>query len=262
MKIIISSIYLAIFIINMSLFSFAEDTSNEGYNIATQYDYANSRFVDYKVNVEMVLRTERGDESKRNMTISVLENINDGDKSIIVFNSPRDQRGTALLSYSHKAEPDDQFLYLPAIKRVKRITSKNKSGPFVGSEFSFEDIITQDISKYNYNYIRKEACLSLECFVVDRYPLDKYTGYSKQRVWFDVQNYWIIKIDYYDRKESLLKTLVMEEYRLYDDKWRSHFYQMTNHQTGKITELSFANYGFEIGFQDEDFSTNALKRIK
>ena len=71
-----------------------------------------------------------------------------GDKSLIIFDSPRDIKGTALLSYAKILDPDDQWLYLPALKRVKRISSVNKSGPFVGSEFAFEDFTALELNKY------------------------------------------------------------------------------------------------------------------
>ena len=74
-------------------------------------------------------------ESKRELEIRTLEVKDDGDKSLTVFHTPRDVRGTALLTFSHGVDPDDQWLYLPALRRVKRIASNNQSGPFMGSEF-------------------------------------------------------------------------------------------------------------------------------
>ncbi|NIT13503.1 MAG: outer membrane lipoprotein-sorting protein, partial [Candidatus Dadabacteria bacterium] len=94
-----------------------------------------------------------------------------GDKSITVFDEPRDIEGTALLSHTKILDPDDQWLYLPAVKRVKRISSKNKSGPFVGSEFAYEDLLSQEVDKYNYKWLKDEKCGDLECHVVERYPL-------------------------------------------------------------------------------------------
>ena len=96
------------------------------------------------------------DESVRELRRQVFESTEEGrgDKSIIVFDSPRDIGGTALLSHTKILEPDDQWLYLPALGRVKRISSGNKSGPFVGSEFAYEDLVSQEVDKYNYRWLR------------------------------------------------------------------------------------------------------------
>jgi aldehyde:ferredoxin oxidoreductase len=99
----------------------------------------------------MILRNKRGQESKRELEIRTLEVKDDGDKSLTVFHTPRDVRGTALLTYSHGVDPDDQWLYLPALRRVKRIASNNQSGPFMGSEFAYEDLSSQEIDKYTYS---------------------------------------------------------------------------------------------------------------
>ncbi len=80
----------------------------------------------------MVLRNKQGEESVREIRIKNLEMENDGDKSLTVFDKPRDVKGTAFLSFSHPVGADDQWLYLPALKRVKRIASRNKSGPLWG----------------------------------------------------------------------------------------------------------------------------------
>jgi len=93
----------------------------------------------------MTLRNRAGKESLRNVRIKNLEVDGDGDKSLSIFDEPADVKGTTSLTWSHSDKPDDQWLYLPALKRVKRISSKNKSGPFMGSEFAFEDIGSQEV---------------------------------------------------------------------------------------------------------------------
>lgn len=211
----------------------------------------------------MLLRNAHGEESLRYMRTRALEVENDGDKTLMVFDRPRDVKGTALLTFSHKTELDDQWLYLPALKRVKRIASKNKSGPFMGSEFAFEDLASQEVEKYTYKYLRDEACGDLQCFVIERYPVDPNSGYTRQMVWLDKQEYRPQKIDYYDRKNSLLKTLEFSKYSQYLDRyWRAADMFMSNHQTAKTTLLSWSNYQFRVGLKDSDFNRNSLKRIR
>ena len=111
--------------------------------VARQIDQEDQGFVNQVSEATMTLRNKQGQESTRRMTIKSLEVDGDGDKSLTIFSSPRDVKGTAFLSFTHALEPDDQWLFLPALKRVKRISSNNKSGPFMGSEFAYEDISSQ-----------------------------------------------------------------------------------------------------------------------
>ena len=135
----------------------------------------------------------------------------DGDKSLSIFDEPADVKGAAMLTYTHGLEPDDQWLYLPALKRIKRISSRNKSGPFMGSTFAFEDLGSQEVEKYSYNYLREEACGEGSCHVVERFPEYKHSGYTRQVVWIDTEGFRMLKAEFYDRKKALLKTLVAIE---------------------------------------------------
>ena len=96
-----------------------------------------------------------------------------GDLSLVIFDTPADVKGTAFLSHTKKAGSDDQWLYLPALKRVKRIASSNQAGPFMGSEFAYEDISSQELEKYTYKYLRNEDYGGLDCFVVEYDPVDR-----------------------------------------------------------------------------------------
>ncbi|NNF01314.1 MAG: outer membrane lipoprotein-sorting protein, partial [Bacteroidia bacterium] len=185
----------------------------------------------------------------------------DGDKSIIVFDTPKDVKGTASMTYSHKVGDDDQWLYLPAIARVKRISSSNKSGPFMGSEFAFEDLSSQEVEKYTYKYIGEEKANGVDCYKVERYPVATTSGYKRNIVWFNKSNYRPEVIEFYDRKDALLKTLTFSNYKSYLSKyWRAGTMKMVNHQNGKETLLEFGEYKFGIDLTEEDFSQNSLKR--
>ena len=160
----------------------------------------------------MCIRERSTQRSIRNRT---LEGEDEGDKSLVIFDTPGDVRGTAFLSHTKKVGSDDQWLYLPALKRVKRIASSNKAGPFMGSEFSFEDIASQEVEKYTYEYLRDEKYDGIDCFVVAYDPVDRKSGYSVQNVWIDKSRYIVLKTEYFDRKKSLLKTLSFEGYNQY-----------------------------------------------
>lgn len=242
-----------------------DDAVAKGNAIAEEWDRRDQGFGDTVAELKMHLENRHGESSSREMWIKTLEvpGHDDGDKSLVYFDKPRDVAGTALLSYAHILDPDDQWLYLPALKRIKRISSTNKSGPFVGSEFAFEDISAQELKKYSYKWLKDEACGDMECFVVEQIPQYENSGYTRMVAWYDKGEYRQIKTEYYDRKGELLKTLNFNGYKQYLGKyWRADEMAMVNHQTGKKTVLSYSNYQFQTGLSDGDFKKNTLKRLR
>ena len=236
-----------------------------GWAIAARSDRSDRGFADSVVDFQMILRNAAGKESTRTLSLRTLEMPDEsvGDKSLIVFSSPADIDGTALLSHAKILEPDDQWLYLPALKRVKRISSVNKSGPFVGSEFAFEDFTALELEKYDHRYLRSEVCGDLVCDVIERTPRYEHSGYTKQIAWVDQEVFQVRTVEFYDRRGDLLKTLVLDDYRLYAGTyWRAHQFSMVNHQTRKETDLVYSEYRFGIGVKESDFVRGALQRIR
>jgi len=242
----------------------AETMEEKGLSVALEADARDSGFGDYTASMTMILRNKQGKESTRQIRNKTLEVVNDGDKSLSIFDTPKDVRGTAFLSFSHKQGDDEQWLYLPALKRVKRINSRNKSGSFMGSEFAYEDIASQEVEKYTYKHLREEDYNGQLCFVGESYPVDKKnSGYTKRISWVDKAEYRIQKVEFYDRKNSLLKTLIVSDYHQYLDRyWRADSMEMKNHQTGKSTRLLWTDYSFRTGLSDKDFNSTSLKRIR
>ena len=235
----------------------------KGLNIVIEADKRDSGYGDSRADLNMILRTKNGRQTTRIMRNKILEQAGDGDKSLIIFDNPQDVRGSAFLSFTHKRGNDDQWLYLPALKRVKRIASSNKSGPFMGSEFSYEDISSQEVEKYTYRFLGNEILDGQDHFVIERYPLDPKSGYSKQKLWLDIHELRTIKVESYDRKQAKLKTLILTDYQLHLNKfWRANSWLMVNHITGKSTELQFSNWRFKNGYTDQDFTKNSLARAK
>jgi len=212
----------------------------------------------------MILRNKQGQVSERELRIRSLEVQDDGTRSLCIFDNPADVKGTILLTHTHRDQPDDQWLYLPAVKRVKRIAAQNRSGSFMGSEFSYEDIATQTIEKYSYRWLRDEVEGDQSCHVIERRPLDKQSsGYLRQVVWLDAEHLRMVRVDYYDRKDSLLKTLTFQDYRQYLDRfWRAHEMTMVNHQTGKSSQLLWSDHAFRRGLAENEFDPHSLTRIR
>jgi len=237
---------------------------DKGWAIVKEADRRNSGYGDSTSALRMILRNKHGQVSERDLRVRALEVPDDGTRSLSIFDSPADVKGTVLLTHTHKSRPDDQWLYLPALERVKRIAAQNKSGSFMGSEFSYEDIATQTIEKYSYKWLRDETCADQDCHVIERRPLDnKNSGYTRQIVWMDKEHLRMWKVEYYDRKDSLLKTLTFKDYRLYLEQfWRPHDMAMVNHQTGKSSQLLWTDYAFRKGLSENDFNQHSLTRIR
>jgi len=241
----------------------AQTPEEKGLAIAIEADKRDGGWQDQQANMLMTLRNRQGQESTRQIRSRTLEVEGDGDKGLTIFDSPRDVKGTAFLSFTHATKPDDQWLFLPALKRVKRISSSNKSGPFMGSEFAYEDLTSQEVEKYSYKWLQDEQLDGRNAFVIERYPAYKHSGYTRQVVWVDKTMYQPLKLMFYDRKNALLKTLTMHDYQQYlDQYWRAGRMEMVNHQTGKSTTLLWKDYRFKTGLTPRDFDRNSLKRAR
>mgnify|MGYP002632354002 CR=1 FL=1 len=257
---------LAAFVVLIALLPlnlYAQTAEQKGLAIEKAAEEYDNGFIDFSANMKMTLKNKSGDTSTRYIRIKTLEVVGDGDKSLSIFDEPADVKGTAMLTYSHGLETDDQWLYLPALKKVKRINSRNKSGPFMGSTFAFEDLGSQELEKYSYRFIREEACGDWQCNVIERIPRYEHSGYTSQILWRDQQAHRIVKVDYYDRKKSLLKTLETGNFQQYlGHYWRPGSMEMVNHLTGKSTLLEWSDYQFQTGVSERDFRSQALKRFQ
>jgi len=245
------------------LLAFAQTAEEKGMEIVVEADKRDAGFGDSSSNMVMTLKNAHGDTSIRKMRSKNLEVADDGDKGLTIFDQPADVKGTAFLSFTHILDADDQWLYLPALKRVKRISSKNKSGPFMGSEFAFEDLSSREVAKFSYLYLRDEMVDGEDTFVIETKPQYKYSGYTRSIVWMSKKMYQPVKVEYYDRKKSLLKTMTASGFELYIEKyWRPASLNMINHQTKKETLLEFSNYKFNTGLTKRDFDKSSLKRAR
>jgi hypothetical protein len=242
---------------------YATNASDKGLAIAQMANLRDTGWIDSQAEMLMILRNRHGDQTERKVRVKTMEVEDDGDKGMSIFDTPRDVKGTVVLTWSHAEVPDHQWIYLPALKRVKRISSRNKSGPFMGSEFAYEDISSQEVKKYSYKYIDDVSLKGIDCYVIERRPTYKYSGYTRQLVWIDKTHFNSHKIIFYDRKNSRLKTLIFKDYREYMGKyWRAHEMQMRNHQTRKSTTLRWKDYQFGNDFESYDFTKQALKRVR
>ena len=239
----------------------AQGAEDKGLAIARETDARDAGFGNWVATASMILRDKQGGEAVRTFRMMTLEQKDDGDRTVAVFDKPADLAGSAVLTYAHALVPDDQWLYLPEIKRVKRISSQNKAALFMGSEFAYEDLSSWEVKKYRYKYLRDETLDGRDCFVVENVPAYADSAYSKQIEWVDKEIYHPRRLDYYDRQGRLLKTLTFAGYQQYLGKhWRASEQLMQNHQTGKATQVLWGPYKFKSDIHESEFTPQGLAR--
>lgn len=234
--------------------------AERGAAIARELATRNAGYGDLTGEVEMVLVDAGGSEAKRAFTLKLLEGKSpeDGDRSLIVFSSPADVKGTAVLSHSGP-ESDEQWVFLPSARRTRRVSTSNRSGAFVGSEFTFEDLTGNDSRKYNWNHEGTEACGDARCVVVSATPKREGSAYSKRVLRIDASTFRIQSVEFFDRSGARMKTLVYDDFRqLERGFWRAHRWTMTNHQSGRKTIVRFTSIALGRGYAAKDFAPDKL----
>lgn len=248
----------------MTLSVVATAQTNKGYIVAKSFYEKDNGFGGMLANMEMILVNANGDQSKRKIRVKTKERANtqDSERTVLIFDYPHDVKGTVLLTASNSVKEDEQWIYFPSIGRVKRITANSKTGPFMGSEFSYEDLVNPELDKYKYKYVGEERCGAWVCDVIDRFSKDTYSGYSKQRLWIDNEEYRIIRVEYYDLKNINSKVLTIDDYSEYEGEyWRANRMEMKNLINGKSTILLWSNYSFSKALTEEMFNASRLKYL-
>lgn len=224
--------------------------------------YGSPGYKDSQSSFTAIITDANGHKNRREVRIKYLETAAEGNKRLLVFDKPLDLKRHALLTVSHPQKKDEHWAYNPDNQQVKRLKSNNAATPFSGSEFNFEDLSSQDLAKYDYRFERKDEFDDISSTVVSRFPKDKNSAYGRLETWIDAQTFLILKIDYYDREDKLLKTLTASDYELFADKyWRAKQINIKNHQSGKSTQLVWSNYQFDTGLTEKDFSLTSLRNV-
>lgn len=237
------------------------NAQNQGYDIAKKSYDLDKGFHNYSADIAMTLSNKKGKSITRNLSMKVLEVEKDGNKSLMEFQNPADVKGTKVLTFSHGVADNDQWLYLPALARVKRISATAKSGSFLGSEFAFEDFASTELEKYDFLFVKEAMYKNTSVYVIERFPKDKHSGYLKQVVFYNKENYQVMKINYFDRKGQHVKTLLFLDYKKFNiGISRPLKLIMNNAKNGKSTELKYENFNFQdSNIRNADFSPTGIK---
>jgi outer membrane lipoprotein-sorting protein len=183
-------------------------------------------------------------------------------KTLFATEFPPDQRGVGFLIWDHSkaGQPDDLRLYLPSLKQIRRMTTREQDDAFMGSDLTFADLGQRELSEDEHALLRTEKCgvAPVDCYVVQSLPKDKESLYGKKITWVPTTDFTPLRIDYYDRKGTLLKTQVIE-WQHPDDVWAWKRSEVKNVQTEHRTLFEISELQNNVGLTDDDFSERAVK---
>ncbi len=239
----------------------AQSPEDRGAAIARRVAQTASGYGDFEAALSMQM--EGG--SPRALRLRALE-TEGGVHSLILFDGPADVRGTALLSRQDEGDDPQQWLYLPAMRRSRRIAGGQLSAAFLGSEFAYEDISGIAPSRYTWRATGQAPCAegsSDVCDQVESRPRFEGSGYAKRVVYVDRDHARVRRIEYFGTDGQRLKTLIHADWRQHQGRfWRAHRWTMTNHRTHRSTVINVGDYSFGNGYSDRDFSQRALGRVR
>jgi outer membrane lipoprotein-sorting protein len=214
--------------------------------------------LDSKVDLIMTLTNKKG-KTRYSSLRSIVKD--DGAKQIIWFLSPADDKGVAFLKIEHNYSDDEMRIWLPAFKKVRRISSKKRSDSFMGSDMSYEDMSTRQLDKYTFNIIGQEVYDSTSCYLLESIPkIDIRTEYTKHVTWVDINLFLPLKEESYDKSGEILKQKYFR-YNYINDYHILTEIQVTNIQKNHSTNLKFENIKLDTGVEDNIFQEMYLKRL-
>ncbi len=226
------------------------------------------KVVDSRAEITITLLSEGGARRERS-TVSLSKLLPNGvDRQRIVrFVAPAEVKGTATLLVEHASADDDIWIYLPALRKVRRLIANNKKDSFVGTDFSYGDIMGHRVEDWSYRLVGHEPAGGEESYVLEAVPktdvVRDTSGYARRKLWVRADNYVTVKATYWDTAGALLKELEAHDVRAIDvknGKWQAFRLAMRNLQTGHRTELVFTKLEVGIGLHDEEFSERYLDK--
>ncbi len=184
------------------------------------------------------------------------------EKKIMFFISPADVKNTSFMnwSYDNSDKNDDQWIYLPALKRVKRISSDDKSDYFMGSDFTYDDLGDRKLDDDVHKLLREEKVEGVDCYVVESVPKDEDYMYSKTVTWVRKDNFLGVKKEFYDEDGEYLKTLHVEKFDKFDGVWVIEKLKMENVQNNHKTIMELTNIKVNTGVPDSKFTQRMMMR--
>ncbi|MFQ6609032.1 MAG: outer membrane lipoprotein-sorting protein [Fidelibacterota bacterium] len=214
-----------------------------------------------------LIKSKKGKTRKRMRQIKRYQDFfQKGDfrsKSLIRFLKPADVKGTSLLIWEYQSDKDDdQWLYLPAMQKVKRIVAREKSTEFMGSDFTYEDMGSRDIDEDTYKLIGEDEIFGEDCYLVGALPVQKESTYSRRVVWVSKKTWIVRKVEYFNKKGELLKILTIPKLHKEGNYWTVDKMIMENVKKAHKTILEINDVKYDSGIDGWRFTERGLKRMK
>jgi outer membrane lipoprotein-sorting protein len=216
---------------------------------------------DMTADLSMILENSRGDQRVRKIK-QLIKDFGEMEKKIMFFMAPADIKNTSFMnwSYDDKTKNDDQWIYLPALKKVKRISSDSKSDYFMGSDFTYDDLGDRHPTQDKHTILKEEIIDGIDCYVVESVPKDEDYMYSRTVTWV-IKDKWIgLKKEFYDEDDDSLKRLILNDYKEFNDIIIITSVTMKNEQKNHQTEMTLSNVKINTGIADTQFTERMMKR--
>lgn len=215
--------------------------------------------------MSMKLINNRGQERNRKVEYYRKTDAEDNDKILMRFLEPADVKGVGLLTVEYSDRDDDQWLYLPALKKVRRITASDQGDNFMGTDFTYEDIRSEKLDQHTYTVTGSEMIDGHDCFVIEAVPSTekqkKESSYSRRELWVRKDIFLTVQAKFYDKKGELFKVEVRKDaVEAAPNIYRPNFMEMKNLKTGHTTQLTFDERRINTGIDDQVFTERELKR--
>lgn len=213
---------------------------------------------DLSADLTMLLTNSKG---KQRLSTLRSKSLNGNEKQIIWFLAPADDKGVSFLKIEHKDQDDEMRMWLPAFKKIRRISSKKKGDAFMGSDLSYEDMSNRDLDEYQWKRAADETVESKLCYVLEARPKPEIKStYSLHRTWVVQNDLYSVKEESYDRGGNLLKvkSFTYEKLKGYDIPVEIF---VKNVQKNHSTRLTFNQVVVDIGIPESLFQEKNLKRL-
>jgi len=218
--------------------------------------------------LRMLMIDKRGKERSRE-TVSYRKHYGEELRTVLHYQSPSNVRGTGFLiwDYPEADREDDQWLYLPALRRVRRIPASDRGDYFLGTDFTYEDIKLDgklSVADYDFELVGEQELDGVNTWHLAALPrsdeIARELGYSRNELWVDQANLVVIRAEFWDTKGSPLKTLQVSDVRQVDGIWTRHVLEMSNHKTGHRSVFTFSDVDYTTPVKDSVFSRQSLAR--
>ncbi len=224
---------------------------------------------DSKSVLTMELINKNGKKRVREVLYWALER-GDEDKSLMYFLKPPADKGTAFLTWEHKTKDDDQWLCLPALKKVKRISAAEKDKAFMGTDFSYNDLAPPHPDEFTHQAAGDETLDGQPCYIIESihkshtgdpaWQNQKKYPYSRQRSWIRKDNFLLVKAIMFDKKAKACKTFYASKIQLIDNVWTAMALCMKSLDDEHQTILTIREIDYNIGLSDAFFTARELEK--